>query len=412
MKKMKQIRRRNLIIISVILVLIAVAVFTNMNKKYEVEIEIIDRGKVEKLIEEIAEVKSSSRLVIHSKVSGTITDFLFTEGDQVKINDKLITIDEGSLEFDIKSAELMISSLDAEFKEAIKPADKNRLSIAENNVKSTNVSMEEAKNLYDNNSKLFESGSISQSDFDKSRVSYEIANVNYLNALSERSIIKKGASSNVSDKFNSEIENLNISLEKMRDMQSDYTIYSPLNSLITEKYVSSGDYVSAGSKLVELMDVEDIYLQAEVLDSDAINIVNGTSVNIVFEDVRYDGIVEKVYPKAYNKVSDLGIVQKRIKVDIKILNSDTILRLGQEVDVQFVEDIVEDELRVFRDYVYDSDNKKFLLILKDGVIEEREVELLLEGEDYYQVVNGVEVGEKIITNFGDDLVIGSRAVEK
>lgn len=412
MKKIKKLRRRNIILLSVIIVLIAAGVFANMNKKYEVEIEVIDTGKVEKLIEEIAEVKSSSRLVIHSKVSGTIKDVFVSEGDRVNTYVNLIIIDEGSLEYDIKSAEVMIASLDAQFKEAIKPADKNKLSIAENNVKSTKTSTDQAKKLYDDNMKIFESGSISESDLDKSRVNYEILNVNYQNALSERSIIVKGASSNISDKFNSEIENLSIGLEKMRDMQMDYHIDSPSSALVTEKYISSGDYVMTGAKLVELMNTTDIYLQAEVLDSDAVNIMEGTSVKIIFEDVNYAGIVEKVYPKAYNKVSDLGIVQKRIKVDIKILSEDTILRLGQEVDVQFVEDVVKDGLRIFRDYVYDSDNKKFVLILEDGIIVEREVELALEGEDYYQVVNGVSLGEKVITNFGDELVVGSKATEK
>ncbi|MGB3367980.1 MAG: efflux RND transporter periplasmic adaptor subunit [Acidaminobacteraceae bacterium] len=412
MKKVKKLRRRNVIVMSVIIVFVAAGVFVNMNKQYEVEIEIVDSGRVEKLIEEIAEVKSSSRLVIHSNVSGTIKDVFVSEGDYVNISDKLVVIDEGSLEYDIKSAKLMIASLDAEFKEAIKPADKNRLSIAENNVKSTKVSMDQAKKMYDDNMKLLESGSISESDLEKIRVNYEILNASYQNSLSELSIIIKGASSNISDKFNSEIENLSIGLEKMRDMQMDYHINSPISALVTEKYVSSGDYAMAGTKLVELMNTTDIYLQAEVLDSDAVNIMKGSSVKIIFEDVNYDGVVEKVYPKAYNKVSDLGIVQKRIKVDIKILSEDTILRLGQEVDVQFVEDLVDKGLRLFRDYVYDSDNKKFVLILENGIIVEREVELALEGEDYYLVVNGVSLGEKVITNFGDELVVGSKAREK
>lgn len=412
MKKIKKIRRRNIAIMALIIVLVGAGVFANMNKKYEVEIEVVDSGKVEKLIEEIAEVKSSSRLVLHSKVSGTIKDVLILEGDRVNTGDELVKIDDGTLKYDIKSAEAMIGALDAQFKEAIKPADKNKLSIAENNVKSTKTSVDQAKKLYDDNIKLFESGSMSESDLDKSRVNYEILNVNYQNALSERSIIKKGASSNISDKFNLEIENLNIGLEKMLDMQDDYNVLAPSRALITEKYVSSGDYVMVGAKLVELMDTSDIYLQAEVLDSDAINIMEGTDVKIKFEDINYNGIVEKVYPKAYNKVSDLGIVQKRIKVDIKILNEDTILRLGQEVDVLFVEDVVEEKIRLFRDYVYDSDNKKFVLILENDVIVEREVELALEGEDYYQVVNGVTLGEKVITNFGDELVVGAKAIEK
>lgn len=193
------------------------------------------------------------------------------------------------------------------------------------------------------------------------------------------------------------------------DMKDDYVVVSQYDGILTEKFISEGDYVMPGSALFEVSDNSSKYVQAEVLDSDAITLEEGNDVDIIFEDFIYKGRIKKIYPKAYNKVSDLGIVQKRIKIDIEILDTDTKLILGQEVDVDFIVKKLSDVIRVKKEYVYDSDTKHFVLLLSDGIIEEREVTLGLEGEDYYEIQSGLSAGEQVITNLSEDITIGTKA---
>ncbi|HYE68274.1 MAG TPA: hypothetical protein VEA58_06645, partial [Anaerovoracaceae bacterium] len=119
------------------------------------------------------------------------------------------------------------------------------------------------------------------------------------------------------------------------------------------------------------------------------------------------GSVKKVFLKAEDKMSDLGVSQKRVTVEISF-GTVTPIRLGSNLDVEIAVDKKENVLRIPDLAVFEKDRKNFVYVIEGGKALLREVKTGLEGEDYLEAVSGLAEGEVLILSPNDDISEGVR----
>ena len=98
-------------------------------------------------------------------------------------------------------------------------------------------------------------------------------------------------------------------------------ILSPVSGRVLRVYQESSVVVSPGTALIEVGDPTDLELEVDVLSTDAVKIEEGTGVIVERwgGDRALSGIVRRVEPAAFTKVSALGVEEQRVNVIIDLL---------------------------------------------------------------------------------------------
>lgn len=405
-------KKKNIKIISIAIVVLIVvfALFFKMNTGSVTiaEIHEVGRGEISEYVEETGTVKSRGQRIIYSNAMGEVKNINVDEGNAVKQGDILAQIDSEKTDLEIKALEAQIQGLKATYKEVIKPVEKSRIAKAEANAQTMKVNVDEAKRNLENSKKLYQDGAISLDAYRVAQNNLVIQENSLAIAENELKLLKKGVSGNIKNQYEAQIAGLIYQKEILEKSKEELIIKAPANGIITEVFIKEGAYARPGMVILEIGDIKELYARVDVLASEVGNIEEGGLVIIYSDDLGIDelkGKVEKIYPKAFSKISDLGIEQKRVKIDVSI-PEDLNLKIGYDVDAKFRLWSKSDTLIVPDNTVFDIENNKFVFVVEDNKAVLRKVEIGLEGEDFIEVKSGLKEGDKVIISPDEDIEEG------
>lgn len=353
-KAMKTGKKWLAIIAIVLLVVVSVAIF--LKTAVNVNATTVDQGEVKKILKESGTVESMHSVMITAKNSGEIKKLSVEEGQSVKLGDLLMSSGATSAEFDIKSMKAELSGLRAQHSQA--------------------------KDLADKNKTLYDQGALSYTEYN--------------------------ASSTAVKQLAAQISSLQYSIESYTVSSGASGISAPTDGVITGVYVKEGESVVAGALLFEISDLNEIYVEADFIAEEADLIKEGDAVSIYNEDAGFsdeNGFVKKVHLKAENKMSDLGVNQKRVTVEISF-GADKRVRLGSNVNVDIIVEKKDNVPRISDLAVFEKEKKNCVYVVEGGKAILREIETGLEGEDYMEVVSGLSEGETVILSPDDEISHG------
>ncbi|SHK12235.1 efflux RND transporter periplasmic adaptor subunit [Paramaledivibacter caminithermalis] len=394
----------------IIVLVIIFGLFFKINKGNVIIAEIyeVGRGGISEYVEETGRVKSRGQRIIYSTTMGQVNNINVDEGDIVKEGDVLGHIDSEEIELEIKALEAEIQGLQATYKEAIKPVDKSKIDKAEANVESMKANVEEAKRNLINSKKLYEDEAVSLDAYKAAQNNLVVKENSLKIAENELKLLKKGASNNIKNKYEAQIAGLIYKKEILEKKKEDMIIKAPTEGSITEIFIKEGSYVQPSMEMFEIGNIKELYVEVDVLASEVKDIKEGGVVIIYSDDLginKLEGQVEKVYPKAFSKISDLGIEQKRVKIDVSIPKVSN-LKIGYDVDTKFKIRSKTDALIVPDNTVFDIENEKYVFVLEDNKAVLKRVEIGLEGEDFIEVKSGLKEGDRVIISPDEDIEEG------
>lgn len=345
--------------------------------------------------------------------SGQVFEVRVEAGDTVEKGQVIAVLDGGMMDEDRMALQAQLRSLEAKYREAVRPPDIEMVSNSEGNIALARSSLADAERKLSQNKELFDSGAISREDYLASTTTRDAAAQTLEAAVNNLALLKKGVSDAVRDSYKSEIDVLRANMTKLDKQIAEGVVRAIKEGVATDVRVKVGDYVVVGSPIVGIADMGDLYLKSDIMDSDIIRVSDGLKVDILVDGKRIKGHVEKVHPMAFEKVSELGLLQKRVRVDLAIgedLKGAGLKRpiLGQELDVEFILDLRENVLAIRKEDVFNKDDKRYVLVNRNGKLAEQTVEIGLEGDEYVEVVSGLSEGDIYIDDVDSKVKIGTR----
>jgi len=392
------IKRRNLILALVAVILVGMgAVAMSGAGVITVEFEVVDRGPVSDIIEEEAQVTSRKSRNVSVLVNGTVEAWQKDIGDIVEVGDLLAIIEKTDVENEILTASEQLSALKFSFEDALEPNDRELIRQAEALYNAKMIARDSAKSTHNKNETLFAEGAISAQTLEDGKNALGLAQEDLNGQYQALIQLRKGLSEAMKNKFASEIKAKEASIQALDLKKARHEIRATENGVILNRMVEAGDYIIMGTVAFEIANTTDIYFKSDILDSDVQEIENGTSVIIhLNDDDTVMGHVSKVFPKAETQISDLGIEQKRVTIEIDSDEEMDRLLIGQELDVDYITESKTDVLRVREELTYQREGQHYVFIEVDGKAVERALETDLVGETYVEVISGLSEGDKII----------------
>lgn len=183
-------------------------------------------------------------------------------------------------------------------------------------------------------------------------------------------------------------------LEESGIPQKAVVYYAPFTGFVIEKNLVLGKSVMAGESLYRLADISTIWVLADIYEFELPFVSNGQEIVVdllYFPGEELRGKITYVYPYLESET-------RTAKVRIELPNRDLKLKPGMYGSINIRLDLGK-RLSIPRSAVLDSGIRRIVFVDKgEGYFEPREVTLGVRADAYYEVVNGVKEGERIVTS--------------
>lgn len=360
----------------------------------QVETSQVKLGSIKKTVEETGIVFSKRVNTFYSDMSQRVKTLNVSVGDKVK-KGHIILVYENNYDLEIERAKKQIEAITASYNESIKGADFQEISNMKLNISTIETNLSFAKSNLGKIETLYENNAVSQVEYDEVKNNVLVLENQLQEANNNYSKMIQGVSSNVKKQYEAQIDEAMIQIRILEKNIEQSSIKAEFDGTITELNVHQGTMTQAGVPVVEIQDEENLGIYVEVLAEDAMETIKGMPFNIIDgDDVIKELSINRIYPKAQAKISDLGVEQKRVRIEADL--DDTSYKLGSELDVEIVLQEKSDVLLVDKDAVYEKENKKYVTLINGNEEVETEITTGLEDDDYVEVLSGLSENDLVL----------------
>lgn len=213
-----------------------------------------------------------------------------------------------------------------------------------------------------------------------------VGNQRYLDAQSQYQSLRaraKGYGLNDSDI---------IAIEAGKNEKGVYTLTAPDDGLVLEDAFQQGQWLTAGSALVTLVDESELWAEAALPPSPGLHIDTGTTATVIVGDAEVTG---EVIQSGHR----LNPITRTLSVRVSFSNAQHLLHPGMFADVALSLSAPENALTVPQEALTRSTDGDWQLFVEEEAGHYRPVEITLTGQLGEQhMIRGIEEGTRVVTH--------------
>jgi Cu(I)/Ag(I) efflux system membrane fusion protein len=184
-------------------------------------------------------------------------------------------------------------------------------------------------------------------------------------------------------------------IERDRKVPNTVSWPAPRDGAVLERNAVDGQGFKAGDVLFRIADLSVVWVMADVAEGDLGALKPGQSVKVTTRAHPgrvFTGKVAVVYPHLMKET-------RTVRVRIELANPDLALLPDMYADVDIATGSDEPVVAAPESAVIDSGTRQVVILDRgDGRFEPREVKLGRKGDNYVEIVSGLQAGENVVVN--------------
>jgi HlyD family secretion protein len=379
----------------------------------------VEKGSIRVAVSSTGQVVSNLDVEIKCKASGQVIKLPFDISDQVKKGDLLVELDPVDEKRKVKQAKISLSSSQARLMQskvnlriAQKDLDIERKS-AEAALKSAEAQAKDARTKAERMKKLFEKKLASQEEMDTAETASIQTEVDLENAqirmeqlpIKEQELEIRRQDVRLAE---SQMKTNKIDLSLAEQRLKDTKVFSPIDGVVSERNVQSGQIISSGisnvgggTRVMVLSDLTRLFILASVDESDIGKVELGQKVFITadaFPGKRFFGEIERIAAKGIN-VSN--VVTFEVKIEVQGRDK-LLLKPEMTANVEIIVAEKEEALLVPSEAVLGKEQEHSVRVKKDdGSLEERPVQTGISDGVVTEITSGLNQGDTVLYRKGE-----------
>ncbi len=400
-KKLKKILRIGIPSLFVIL-LILFLIFNDKSSRLNVDeekltIEDVKHDVFQDYIAVIGTVEPIKTIYLDAVESGRVEEIIREEGSMLKKGEVILTMSNNNLLLEISNNEASVARAVSELR-----STKTQLYQALLNSKSNIIDLQKMvkqdERTYNYNKELYASKHISREDFERSKEEFE--------AAAEKLELYKESYQQDSISRSIQVNSLEASVSRMekqmvlvRSRLDNLNIKAPVNGELATLNVEVGEVVNYGTRIGTVNILDSYKLRVDIDEHYIARVAKKLIGECDFSGRDYKGIIKKIYPEVKNG---------RFAVDMEF--TDTVpkeIRIGQTSRIKLELGESQQAILIPRGGFYQSTGGQWVYVLNDKGNEayKRNIRIGRQNPRYYEVLDGLKPGEKVIVSsydtFGD-----------
>ncbi len=327
---------------------------------------------------------------ISPEEGGVVLEKVIEEGAHVRKGDVIVRLSNSSLDLEILNAESELAEKQNMLRNTQISMEQDQLN-NQNEAAQLSVEMQTKKRAFNHQAVLQKEQLNSREDYLKAKEEYELSlkkNTLIEQRLKKNAQLRRAQMDQMNDNLSSMVRNVQL----VRQRKERLNVRSQIDGEVGQLDIELGQSISSGQKIGVINDLSDYKVEAKVDEHYIDRVHQGLTATFEQNGQRYRLTVRKVYPE---------VKDGRFKIDFVFSGKHPAsIRTGQTyyVDLQLGES--KQAILIPKGTFYSVTGGNWIFVLdKDGKkAYRRNIRIGRQNPEYYEVLEGLEPGERVIVS--------------
>ena len=359
------------------------------------------KGEFNDYIRISGRVQPMTTIQLSPQEGGIVEKILIEEGSPVKAGDAILILNNDNLDLQILNSEAELAEKENILRNTQIQMEQQKLDVRQNVLEyGTNVEL--LRRAYEQQKALYEDKLIAKEEYLKAEEDYQLALQKY-NLMTERSRQDSLYRGTQIDRMEESLENMQLNMSMIRRRKSNLIVKAPIDGELGLLDVVLGQSIAAGTKIGQINSVGTYKVEAQIDEHYIDRVIAGLEATFERQGETYSTVIRKVYPE---------VRDGKFKADFKFGGEQPDnIRAGQTYYLNLQLGQPEEAVIIPRGTFYQKTGGKWIYVVnKEGTkAVKREIRIGRQNPQYYEVLEGLEPGERVITSgydtYGDSDVL-------
>lgn len=332
---------------------------------------------------------------------GVVQEIVAEEGSRVKRGDVILILSNENLDMQILNSEADLAEKENILRNTMIQMEQQKLSVEQEKLQ-LQMDVRRNKRNYEAQKALYDDGLIAKEEYLKAEEDYELS-TSRLKLVENRAKQDSLYRSVEINQMQESLDNMRRNMMMIRKRKDNLTIKAPIDGELGLLDVVLGQSVAAGSKIGQINNLDSYKIEAQIDEHYIDRVSAGLDATFERQSERYQAQIRKVYPE---------VRDGKFKADFKFVGQQPEnIRSGQTYYLNLQLGQPVEAILIPRGAFYQKTGGKWIYVMSaDGTkAMKRDIRIGRQNPQYYEVLDGLEAGEKVITssydNFGESDVL-------
>ena len=342
-------------------------------------------------------VQPMTTIQLSPQEGGIVQTILIEEGSAVREGDPILVLTNDNLDLQILNSEAELAEKENILRNTQIQMEQQKLDVRQN-VLEYGTQTERLRRAYRQQKALYDDKLIAREDYLKAEEDYRLALQKYdlIRERSRQDSLYRGIQI---DRMEESLENMRLNMQMIRRRKGNLVVKAPINGELGLLDVVLGQSIASGTKIGQINSVGTYKVEAQIDEHYIDRVAAGLEATFERQNETYATSIRKVYPE---------VREGKFKVDFKFDGEQPAnIRSGQTYYLNLQLGLPEEAVLIPRGTFYQRTGGKWIYVLtKDGKkAVKREIRIGRQNPQHYEVLEGLQPGENVITSgydaFGD-----------
>lgn len=362
---------------------------------------LVERGEFNDYVRLTGTVQPITTVQLSPLESGVVERIVHEEGTKVKRGDVILEMSNNSLSMQILQSEADLAEKQNILRNTLISMEQERLSLRQEKLQ-LDLEVNRLQRTYLQNKELYENDLIAKEDYLQSKENYELA-VNKRELILERQKQDSLYRSSQVKQMEESLKSMELNMQLIRERVDNLKVKAPIDGEVGMLEVVLGQSLSQGMNIGQINDLSAYKVQAQVDEHYIDRVTTGLTASFERQESKFEMMLRKVYPEVRNG---------QFKADFRF--SDNVpenIRSGQTYYLNLQLGQPTDAAIIPRGSFFQKTGGRWIYVVDESGEKayKREIRIGRQNPQYYEVLEGLNPGEKVITssydNFGENDVL-------
>ena len=346
-------------------------------------------------------VQPMTTIQLSPQEGGIVQTILIEEGSTVHAGDPILVLSNDNLDLQILNSEAELAEKENILRNTQIQIEQQKLDVRQNELE-YGTQVERLRRAYEQQKALYDDKLIAREDYLKAEEDYHLARQKYelIRERSKQDSLYRGTQI---DRMEESLDNMLLNMQMIRKRKSNLIVKAPIDGELGLLDVVLGQSIASGTKIGQINSVGTYKVEAQIDEHYIDRVVEGLEATFERQGEPFSMLIRKVYPE---------VREGKFKADFKFDGEQPDnIRSGQTYYLNLQLGQPEEAVIIPRGTFYQKTGGKWIYVVnKEGnKAVKREIRIGRQNPQYYEVLEGLEPGEKVITSgydtYGDSDVL-------
>ncbi len=352
-------------------------------------------GEFNDYIRVSGQVQPMTTIQVSPLESGVVHEIFLEEGAQVKAGDKILELKNENLDMQILNSEADLAEKENLLRNTLISMEQEKLSVHQEMLQ-LETDVKRNRRAYEAQKQLYQEELIAREEYLRAEEDYDLAK-SRLELVKNRAV-QDSLYRNIQVKQMQEsLSNMRVNMQMIRRRKEHLILTAPIDGELGLLDVVLGQSVSSGMKIGQINNLSSYKIEAQIDEHYIDRIMPGLEAQFERQDESYQAVIRKVYPEVRD-----GKFKADFKFDGTLPEN---IRTGQTYSLNLQLGQPEEAVMIPRGTFYQKTGGRWIYVVtEDGSkAYKREIRIGRQNPQYYEVLEGLEPGEEVITSGYDNL---------